>query len=194
MGTGEEVCAVIPRLTRARQVAFTALFTAMSVVLTRFASIRIAFAGVEGIRIGLGSLPSIMAGILLGPLHGAIAGAFADVVGFILSPMGGYMPHFTLTAGLMGALPGLVLIVVRKTRLAGRISEWLEIVLAVSVGVTVVSWGLTPYFLNTLYGFPRAVIMPPRIVAAFIEIPAYSVIIKAVSASYVRLATGRGPA
>jgi len=181
-------------MSKARQAAFTALFIAMSVVLTRFASLRIAIGGVEGVRVGFGSLPNIMAGILLGPLYGAISGALADVIGCFLSPMGGYMPHFTLTAGLTGALPGLVLLVFRKTGLAGRLSEWFELILAVGIGVTVVSWGLTPYFLNTLFGLPRAAIMPPRIVAAIIEIPAYSVIIKAVSASYVRLAAGKKPA
>lgn len=181
-------------MSKARQAAFTALFIAISVVLTRFASVRVAIAGVEGIRIGFGSLPNIMAGILLGPVYGAISGAFSDIIGFVLSPMGGYMPHFTVSAGVMGALPGLVLVLLRKARLSRRIPEWFETVLAVGTGVIVVSWGLTPYFLNTLYGLPRAAIMLPRIVAALIEIPAYSVIIRSVSVSYVRLTARNKPA
>ncbi|HHY76325.1 MAG TPA: folate family ECF transporter S component [Firmicutes bacterium] len=179
---------------RARRAAFTALFIALSVVLTRFASLRIAIGGVEGIRIGLGSLPSIMAGMLLGPAYGFISGSLADVIGFFLSPMGGYMPHFTLSAGLMGGLPGLVSLAFRKTGVSGRIPGWVETVLSVAAGIMTVSWGLTPHFLSTLYGLPRAVIMPPRIVAAIIEIPAYSLIIRAVSASYVRLYAGKKPA
>jgi ECF transporter S component (folate family) len=181
-------------MSKARRAAFTALFIAMSVVLTRFASLRIAIAGVEGIRIGLGSLPNIMAGMLMGPLYGGISGAAADVIGFMLSPMGGYMPHFTLTSALMGALPGLIMAAFRKSGAANRLPEGYQIAASVTVGMLVVSWGLTPYFLHTLFGLPWAAMMPPRIVAALIEIPAYSFIIKAVSASYVRLATHRGAA
>lgn len=182
-------------MNKARQVAFTGPIIALSVVLTRFASLRIAIGGVEGIRVGLGSLPNIMAGMLMGPLYGAVSGAAADVIGFILSPMGGaYMPHFTLASGLMGALPGLVFRAMRKSRAASRIPELYRIAISVAAGVVLVSWGLTPYFLSTLFGVPRAVTMPPRILAAIVEVPAYSVIIKAVSSSYVRLVASRRPA
>ncbi len=181
-------------MSRARRAAFTALFIAMSVVLTRFASLRVAIAGVEGIRIGLGSLPNIMAGMLMGPLYGGISGAAADVIGFMLSPIGGYMPHFTLTSALMGTLPGLVMTAFRRRGSASRLPEGYQIAASVTVGVIAVSWGLTPYFLHTLFGLPWAVMMPPRIVAALIELLVYSFIIKAVSVSYVRLAANRGPA
>ena len=40
------------------------LFIALSVILTRIASLRIAIGSVEGIRIGLGKLPIILGGII----------------------------------------------------------------------------------------------------------------------------------
>ncbi|MFH0926580.1 MAG: folate family ECF transporter S component, partial [bacterium] len=73
------------------------LLIAMSIILTRIASLRIAIGGVEGIRIGFGGLPIILGGVLFGPLSGGLIGAISDVVGYFINPMGAYMPHFTLT-------------------------------------------------------------------------------------------------
>ena len=175
-------------MTRTRRVAFTALFTAVSVVLTRFVSIRIAVAGVEGIRIGIGSLPIIMAGTFLGPVYGAIR-SWADVVGIFEARWALNAP-FTLTqrscptsrsvlhaSGGAGSRAALRTVTDRPAVSAGR------------HGVS----SLTPYFLTIIYDYPWAVIMPPRIVLGMIEIPAYSVIVNAVSATYMRLAASRGP-
>ena len=53
------------------------LLIALSIILTRVASLRIAIGGVEGIRIGLGGLPIILGGVIFGPLTGGIIGAFS---------------------------------------------------------------------------------------------------------------------
>ncbi len=175
---------------RLRPLVLTAFMAALSVVLTRFASIRVAIGGVEGIRIGLGALPNVLAGIALGPLYGLSSGGIADVVGFMLSPMGGYMPHFTLTAALTGAIPGLVL---RASRQGHR--DRLAVVplgLSIAAGTVLVSWGLTPYFLHSLYGLDLRVILPPRIVAGLIEVPVYTLVIKAAYDRTWRLAPDLG--
>jgi ECF transporter S component (folate family) len=175
-GSGFEGAFVLRRL---RPLIVTALMAALSVVLTRFASLRVTIGAVEGIRIGFGALPNILAGVVLGPLYGALAGGVADVVGFMLSPLGGYMPHFTLTAALPGAIPGLVYRALRRGRIAPP-SSILQLGLSVAVGTVIISWGLTPYFLHTLFGLDLRVILLPRIVAGLIEVPAYAVAIKAV--------------
>jgi ECF transporter S component (folate family) len=168
-----------------RPLVLTAIMAGLSVVLTRFASLRVAIAGVEGIRLGLGSLPNILVGIIAGPLYGAASGAISDVIGFLLSPLGGgYMPHFTLTAALSGAIPGLVFRLLSRRQSRNRVpSVW---VVGISVGVSalVVSLGLTPYFLHTLFGLPYPALYPARAAAAAIEIPAYSILIRAVLARY----------
>ncbi|HQD42138.1 MAG TPA: folate family ECF transporter S component, partial [Bacillota bacterium] len=79
-----------------KQLVFMALLISVSVILSRIASLRIAFAGVEGIRIGFGDLPVILAGMTFGPLSGGIVGALSDLTGYFINPMGAYMPHFTL--------------------------------------------------------------------------------------------------
>jgi ECF transporter S component (folate family) len=86
-----------------------AFLIALSIILTRFFSIKITVYGVEGVRIGLGVMPIIIAGFRLGLYQGAKVGALADIVGYLLSPGGAYMPHFTLTSALNGVLPSLLI-------------------------------------------------------------------------------------
>lgn len=91
-----------------RALTAAALLTALSVVLTRFASIMAL--GSQSVRIGLGALPLIVAGLLLGPLAGGLAGLAADLIGVMINLMGAsFHPGFTLTSMLTGLLPGLAL-------------------------------------------------------------------------------------
>jgi len=48
-------------LSRTRRLVILALMISLNVILARFASVRIAIGGVEGIRIGLGNFPVIFA-------------------------------------------------------------------------------------------------------------------------------------
>lgn len=84
------------------------LLTAISIILTRVFSIMIPIAGVQALRIGFGGIPIMIAGILFGPIVGALTGVTADLVGFMINPMGAYFPGFTLTAALSGFIPGLL--------------------------------------------------------------------------------------
>lgn len=174
-----------PDLKRLWSLTASALMIALSVVLTRFASVRVAIGGVEGVRLGLGALPNVLAGIVFGPLYGAAAGGIADVLGFMLSPMGGYMPHFTLTAALTGAIPGLVFRLLQP-RQRGP-AKVLPLGLSIAAGTVIVSWGLTPYFLHTLFGLDYRLILTPRIVQGLIEVPVYTLAVKAVYDRVARL-------
>jgi len=98
-----------------KKIAYLSFLTALTIILTRILSIRIPIAGVEGVRIGFGSLPIIFAGIAFGPIAGGIVGALGDLLG---------------------------------------------------------------YFINTLFGVPFAVLMPPRLISQLINIPIYAYFIK----------------
>jgi len=142
---------------------------ALSIILTRIASLRIAIGGVEGIRIGLGKLPIILGGIIFGPLSGGLIGAFSDLLGYFINPIGVYMPHFTLTSALTGIIPATILILIRKEE-----PNVFDLGLAITVGQVITSIVLIPYFLNILFGIPWKVLMPPRIVAEPIQIFIYT--------------------
>ena len=80
-----------------------ALLTAMSVVLARVLTLIPA----ETTRISLEALPIVLAGLLCGPIPGALAGFAADLIGCLFSPFG-YNPIFCLPPILYGLLAGLV--------------------------------------------------------------------------------------
>lgn len=176
---------------RSRSIAITGLLIALSVILTRFASFRLAIGGIEGIRVGIGSLPNMMAGILLGPWFGLMAGAFSDILGMVLSPMGSYMPHFTLTSALLGTIPGIVFRALNRGKKHSEPSLF-HLGVSVACGVVVVSWGLTPYFLNSLFGLDYRVIMPVRLVEGIITIAAYPVALKTIYSPVARMALKAG--
>lgn len=151
-----------------KYLVYLAVFICLNIILTRVAGIRIAIAGIEAVRFGLGAFPVIISGIVLGPNAGAIVGAVGDVIGYQLNPMGAYMPCFTLTAALTGFLPALLLRIFKL-----EISFWsLTIVIALSQLLS--SLLLVPYFLNVLFGMPYAATIPARVISYLITVPVYA--------------------
>ncbi len=146
-----------------RQLVLMALLISITVILTRIASLRIAFAGVEGIRIGLGDLPIILTGMAFGPVSGGIVGAISDITGFYINPMGYYMPHFTLVRALNGIIPGIMFI-----RNNEGYKKPLYIGWTVFVTLLITSIFLTPYFLRLTFNMPISVTIGPRIAALVI--------------------------
>jgi len=150
---------------------------ALSIILTRIASLRVAIGGVEGIRIGLGKLPIILGGIVFGPLAGGLIGTFSDLLGYFINPIGAYMPHFTLTSALTGVIPATILFLMRKDE-----PNIFDLGIAITVGQVITSIILIPYFLNILFGLPWKVLIPPRIVSepihAFLYTYTINVILK----------------
>jgi len=148
------------------------LLIALSIILTRVASLRVAIGGVEGIRIGLGRLPIILGGIIFGPLAGGLIGAFSDLLGYFINPIGAYMPHFTLTSALTGIIPAIILILMKKDE-----PNVFDLGIAIATGQVITSIILIPYFLNILFGLPWKVLIPSRIVAEPIQIFIYTYIV-----------------
>lgn len=86
-----------------------ALLATISIVLTRFLSLMLMLGGLPALRVGFGSIPLIMAGMMFGPVVGGITGVVADLVGYMINPMGGtFFPGFTLTAALYGIIAGIL--------------------------------------------------------------------------------------
>ena len=142
---------------------------ALSIILTRIASLRVAIGGVEGIRIGLGRLPIILGGIIFGPLAGGLIGAFSDLLGYFINPIGAYMPHFTLTSALTGIIPATILILMRKDE-----PNIFDLGIAITAGQVITSIVLIPYFLHILFGLPWKVLILPRIISEPIQVFIYT--------------------
>ena len=88
----------------AKNIAYIALITAVSVIMN---ALTLTVPG-SGIAISFTYIPNFLAGYFFGPGAGFIVGVLGDVLGCIIWPKGAWLPLLTLSAGLMGAIPGIV--------------------------------------------------------------------------------------
>ena len=88
----------------AKNIAYLALITAISVIMN---ALTLTVPG-SGIAISFTYIPNFLAGYFFGPGAGFIVGVLGDILGCIIWPKGAWLPLLTLSAGLMGAIPGLV--------------------------------------------------------------------------------------
>jgi len=158
--------------------ALIGLFIALGIIFTRFASLRIPIGGIEGVRIGIGPLPVILAGIFFGPFYGFFVGAVADIVGYALSPIGPYMPHFTLTSALYGFIPGIMTAYFIPQRWNEKSPPlyffWFIIALTqITVGLI-----LTPILLNSIFGISWKFLVFPRLISIPLQILLFGSIIQ----------------
>jgi ECF transporter S component (folate family) len=148
------------------------MLVALNIILTRIFSLRVSFEGIEGIRIGFGTLPIILAGLLLGGKQGFIAGVIGDLIGFQLNPSGFYLPTFTLVAGLNGMLAPLMI----KWCCQGKISLK-KLMIVIGINNITTSLILTPLLLQLHFGIPVVVTMPARILAQVVLIPCMAIMV-----------------
>ncbi|HAX98196.1 MAG TPA: folate family ECF transporter S component [Candidatus Atribacteria bacterium] len=161
-----------------KKLVLIGLFIAIGVILTRFASLRIPVGGIEGIRIGVGPLAIILAGILFGPFYGSLTGVMVDVIGYILSPIGPYMPHFTLTSALYGLIPGIM-----SSQIISHYHEFknlpkLLIWGTVSMTQILVGFILTPIFLHLIFDIPWKLLIVPRLISTPIQVLLFGFILQ----------------
>ncbi len=88
-----------------RCIAVVGIFLALAVVLDGFGSIRIG----DFIKINFACLPLALLGILFGPTVGFFAGVLVDIIGYLINPIGAFLPWLMLITGLEGMIYGLVL-------------------------------------------------------------------------------------
>lgn len=147
---------------------------ALSIVLTRFLSIMV----LPSVRLGFGSVPIFISGILFGPAVGGLTGIAADLIGVLINPMGpAYHPGFTFSAFLNGAIPGLFMLYFRKNLKNGNGINFLRIFMVeVFLGIT------NGIFLNTLWltqilGKGYLILLPARALSVLINVPIMTFII-----------------
>ena len=130
-----------------RTLAYAGVLVAMNVVLTRLAAIPIG----PILRITVGSVPIILAGLWLGPVAGGLSGAAGDLIGCVIS---GFAPNplITLSAALTGILPALF-----RPFIMGRsagVRRFLRLLLVLAGTMLVTSQGTTVLGLALIYGLP----------------------------------------
>ena len=155
------------------QLTSMSMLAALSIVATRLFGVQ---AG-PFLRLSFGGIPIILAGVLFGAIPGALVGLVADLVGFMLNPMGGaYFPGFTLTSALTGALPPLMLRFGTRRTLA-------TIFVVVFFTQAITSIGLNSYWLYIMFGPAMWVRFPARVVSQLVIIPLYTLAVHMVLAA-----------
>lgn len=150
------------------QLTSMAMLTALSIVATRLLGVQVG----QFLRLSFGGIPIILSGILFGPLPGAMVGTAADLIGFMLNPMGGaYFPGFTLTSALTGAIPPLVLRFSKK---------WTHVSIFVAVLITqaITNVVLNSIWLYIMLGPSMWLRFPARVVSQIVMIPLYSIAVQ----------------
>ena len=99
MGMKIRVGRGIKNLAEWKNWVFCAVLVALSIVLTRYASIGIG----DTLRIGFGRMPVMLASVWFGPVLGLFTGAAADILGALMST--GWNPALTIPAAVCGILP-----------------------------------------------------------------------------------------
>lgn len=85
--------------------AVAAMLLAIRVVLGLFANATLPMFG-NTVKISAAFLPIAAAGALLGPIPAMLVGALGDVLSYIISPSGAYIPGFTISGALTGLIYG----------------------------------------------------------------------------------------
>ena len=88
-----------------RCITTVAVFIAIFVVLDGFCSVRIG----DFLKINFAYLALAVIGMLFGPAVGALAGFACDLVGYLVNPIGGFIPWLALITALEGMIYGLFL-------------------------------------------------------------------------------------
>lgn len=89
-----------------RRITISAVFLSISLVLNTTFSFDLPLFGQNGMRVGISGIFSIMPAILFGPVYGAAVSGLSDLLGYLLKPMGAYLPLITLAAAAGGFIRG----------------------------------------------------------------------------------------
>lgn|SRR5690554_89676 len=164
-----------------RTVTNLSLLTAVSIVLTRVFGVVLPLGGFAALRLSFGEIPIMLAGVLFGPLPGAVTGAAADLIGYLVNPHGGpYFPGFTISAILTGLIAGLMM---HKR----RSYTWQQMGMMVAVNDLITSVFMNTFWLVIMYGLNVWVILPTRLLARLVTIPIYTIILVLIARTYRKL-------
>ncbi len=161
-----------------RTLVLAALFVGINIILSRLGALMLFN---NTVRLSFGNVPLILSGLVLGPIPGFLTGVSSDILGFLINSHGGaFHPGFTLSAGLTGAIPGVIMLFYKK-----------EVSLSLIVVANLLVYFLISGLLNTLWlthlmGTGFAVLLPARLISNILITIVNIVLIYAVMKSLSR--------
>lgn len=97
-----------------RRITISAVFLSISLVLKTAFSFYIPVFGQNGMSVGISGIFSIMPSLLFGPVYGAVVSGLSDFLGYLLKPVGTYIPLMTLVVAVGGFIRGALWSVLRS--------------------------------------------------------------------------------
>lgn len=91
-----------------RRITISAVFLSISLVLKTTFSFYIPIFGQNGMSVGISGIFSIMPSLLFGPVYGAVVSGLSDFLGYLLKPVGTYIPLMTLVVAVGGFIRGVL--------------------------------------------------------------------------------------
>lgn len=117
----------------------------------------------EYVRIGFDSVAKELTGMLFGPVTGCMVGGLSDLISYLIKPIGGFFPGFTISAMAGGIIYGIILY---KKRLS-----LIRVIIANSIVAVVINLVLNTYWLTLLYGNAFFALLPARAVKQLVMLP-----------------------
>ena len=97
-----------------RRITISAVFLSISIVLKTAFSFYIPMFGQNGMSVGISGIFSMMPSILFGPVYGAVVSGLSDFFGYLLKPVGAYLPLMTLVVAAGGFIRGALWFALRN--------------------------------------------------------------------------------
>jgi ECF transporter S component (folate family) len=152
-----------------RKLVMMALLIALAILLRRILSLPFTLGGIHFGMVSFGGFPIILAGLLFGPLEGAIVGAVSDVLGFPFMPKGPYIPYFTVTAALTGMIPALIL-----SPRENKAQTLSHVFISILIGQAVTKVLLVPYFQYLAFYWPFVPNALASVIVEMVHVPLYT--------------------
>lgn len=135
--------------------------------------------------------PIILSGFLLGPVGGFWTGALADVMSYMIKPGGPFIPLFTLTSGLAGALPCLLYLAFTRRDGQGRLPlRPLKLLLAIALSQWLTKVFLVAFLRSLVFSLPWQALALQATAEQALHAPLYAYFSWVILRRW--LATGRG--
>lgn len=141
-----------------RSLAAIAMLLAIAVVLG-FYQLQLT----DFLRLGFSFIANEMTGMLFGPAAGALMSTVADILKYVVKPVGAFFPGLTFSSLLGGLVFGFVLY--------KRPLTFKRVLLANGIVTVFIHIGLNTYWMTVLYGNSFFAILPARIIKEAIMCP-----------------------
>ncbi len=159
------------RITAVKDLCVLALLIAITVLLGIYCTFRFG----SGIKISFKFISVFVTAALFGPLWGGAVGAIADVITFLISPVGGvFLPQITMVEFLYGFTFGLFFYNMNSWQ---NVRTILKVIICVIFQIIVLNLGLTSYFLMPIMNISFKALVGMRSVTALITMAAELVLL-----------------